>query len=184
MDFNSEDGDRAHMPPMSVLNESFGSVDSELATLLGYVSMMSALIEMKVANIAMSVDNKPQNVYMYSLFGRNREVWEKRLPLFSANDAERQSVAFASNAIKAAGEILSERNDLLHRVWSQAGTEPWGGYKGVKPELGKAGSKDPDPEIWQTYSRSKLQDLIRRMGECVDTLQDAVGRVSWFPRKS
>ena len=83
------------MAPESVLNESFGAVDSELANLLGYVSMMSALIEMKVANIAMSVENKPQNIYMYPLLGRNREVWEKRLTLFDANDAERQSVAFA-----------------------------------------------------------------------------------------
>jgi hypothetical protein len=184
MNINSHDDDRAQMAPESVLNESFGAVDSELANLLGYVSMMSALIEMKVANIAMSVENKPQNIYMYPLLGRNREVWEKRLTLFDANDAERQSVAFASNAIKAAGEILTERNDLLHRVWSQAATEPWGGYKGMKPDLGKAGSKRPDPEIWRTYSRSELHDLIRRMGDCVETLQDAVGRVSWFPRKS
>ena len=172
----------ADMSPAEVVGLHLGFVDPQLLTLIGQVVMLGALIEDRTAAIAMSVANGDQNDYSRASFQRNLEVCGRRFPLFTDTDFQRETTALADRALRWAGEVLNERHEIVHRVRARPSGETWGGHKGVRPRTSDRTGKMTVPPRWADYSSEDLEGLIRRMGEVVDALQSAVGRITAFPR--
>jgi hypothetical protein len=172
----------AEKSPAEVVGSHLGLVDAELLTLIGQVVMLGALIEDRTAAIAMSIDKGPQNDYSRASFQKNLDVCKRCFPLFVETDFQRDTTKLANSALKLADGVLKERHEIVHRVWARPGGEPWGGHKGVHPQRSSRTKTVTVPPRWADYSSEGLGNLIRRMGDAVDTLQMVVGRITSFPR--
>jgi hypothetical protein len=161
---------QAHLP-----ESLFGSVDPALPNLIGQIVMIAALLEHKVAVLASSVQDLPQNHYFAQDFSRNREVCRQRFAFFSG-PGEREVVRVASAFIRDVATVLDKRNQLVHRVWAQAESEPWGGHKAPRG-VGTHGL-----DTWRNYSHDELFTTIRQMTDIADRSSDVVGRVTALPR--
>lgn len=98
----------------------FGVIDPLLPEMIGRIVMLAALLEHKVACIAASVENEPQDLYFAQNFSQNLDVWKLRSPLSSLNESENRIVERCGRFIAKVELVLKERHDIVHRVWPVA----------------------------------------------------------------
>lgn len=113
----------------NLMADLFGHIDDDLPMLLGRVAMASALLEHDLAVLAMSVQDREQDIYDSQSASVNIAVCRRRFKYFT-EPWQKDATTTALRHIAAVRKQLDVRNDLLHRVWSRPSGSTWGGYKG------------------------------------------------------
>jgi hypothetical protein len=157
-----------------------GPIDPRLPFYIGQIVMLSALLDKDVAAMAAAVGTIPdQNAYLASDVTQNIRVCLERFP--------RYSEPWQVDAIERARPILdeiailsNERNEIVHRVWSIAVGDAWGGYKGSRSKDPR--KRDAERDAGWGYSPKRMEEIIDRMVTCADRGRDVVPLIVGLPR--
>jgi len=157
------------------LDSIFGRLDPALPTLIGKIVMLAALLEHKVAVLASSVQDLPQAHYFAQDFSRNREDCRQRFRFFTQS-SEISAVTEATCFINSVAGALDMRNQIVHRVWARAESEPWGGHKAHR------GTNSALDSNWRDYTRQDLREVLQLLATLADQSSEIVSRVAALPR--
>ena len=153
MDSFDERSSLLDLEKYGVPEQIFGAVSENLAVSVGFISMLSALLEHKIESLWAGLYGNEASKNGPSMSPtQNIEACRVRLRAFNGCHEEERYARELSYRDKllpllsSAEDALDRRNDLVHRVWSEAGSGAFGGYK--TPPVKKRG----DDKLARSYS--------------------------------
>jgi hypothetical protein len=111
--------------------------------------MLSTLLELKLANLASSIDNGPQHSYVQANAADNIALCKGRLKLYGDNDVEKSFVQRARHLLAEMEAALRDRNTIVHRIWPYASAQRWTGWKAKR----RLNPSDPSWVDWHDFTR-------------------------------
>lgn len=157
-----------------------GSIDPRLPFYIGQIVMLSALLDKDVAAMATAVGTiGDQNAYLASDVTRNIRVCVERFPLYTEG-WQADAIDRVRPFLEEVAVLSTERNEIVHRVWSIAVGDAWGGYKGSRSKDPRM--RDAERDAGWRYSPERMEEIIERMVALIDGSRDAVSMIVGLPR--
>lgn len=135
----------------------FGPIDPELPALVGRIVMLTALLETKLAALSAAIADDPQGAYYGRPPRANVSFCIERLTGLGGSPAEDAWAASATALVERCHSAMKRRNSVVHRVWSKAGRDAWGGWKPA-PSGSAHASAD-----WRDWTRESLLQFIHEL---------------------
>lgn len=157
-----------------------GPIDARLPLYIGQVVMLSALLDKDVAAMASAVGTIPdQNAYLAADVSKNIRECFLRFPRYTERwqiDAIERATPFLRDVARSS----EERNEIVHRVWSIADGDAWGGYKGTRSK--NPAHRDVERDVGWAYSPERMEAIVRDMVALVERSRDVVALIVALPR--
>lgn len=156
-----------------------GLIDPRLPMYIGQIVMLSALLDRDVAVMAGAVQDRDPEIYLAQDVTKNVEVCRRRFRCFSESwqlDIVDRAIVF----LKAVVPVIAERNEIVHRVWSIATGEQWGGYKGSR--VVDLPLRERERQAGWSYSAERMEEIIDSLVALAERGRDVVGLVNSLPR--
>lgn len=157
-----------------------GPIDPHLPSYIGQIVMLSALLDKDVAAMAYAVGtSSDQDAYLANDVSRNVAICRDRFAFYEQS-WQRDAVGRALPFLDAVSALSNERNEIVHRVWSIAVGEAWGGYKGSRSR--DVRQREAERDAGWDYSPDRMESIISRMVTLVDGGRNVVSLIVGFPR--
>ena len=156
-----------------------GEIDQRLPAFIGEIVMLSALLDKDVASMAMSVQDRDQNVYLAQDVSLNIKVCRRRFRYFD-QPWQKEVIAQASEFLAEVEQAANERNEIVHRVWSIAVGEVWGGYKGSRAS--DASLQETERAAGWKYTPARMESIIENLVALAERGRTVVGMTTGLPR--
>jgi hypothetical protein len=166
--------------PYGIPENFFGPLDPELPALIGRVTMLATLLELKLAHLASSIDNGMQHTYISATASDNLRLCRQRLKLYNGSDMEVDFANRTQALLPRIRRAVTDRNDVVHRIWPHASPGQWAGWK-AKRHLD---SDNPEWTTWDEYTHEWFTDLAARLIKLIDETSDAIAYAGGIPRRA
>jgi hypothetical protein len=159
--------------PYGIPYNVLGPLDPELPALIGRVVMLAALLEARVSSLRSGLAQQPEADFAGLQVGTNLTACRKRAVALDGRLGELgPSLSELLDRLEDANTL---RNELVHRVWAQAGLREWAGWKPLP-----ARKRDsPAWTDWRPFSRDQLAGLVDELLALITATTDMYNAVSF-----
>jgi hypothetical protein len=149
----------------------FGGIDPELPAMIGRIAMLGATLENKLSNLLDVLTGSPQDAHAYLGPSANIRELGRLLRAYGGTFSEDRFVERTGQLLSDSKPALTERNDVVHRLWPRAAIGNWGGWK---PRRGRPRVGESSTE-WRDYTRDELLTQIAKLCELIGLAGEIIG---------